>query len=177
MNNDMNNDVKMGAGTTQSGSPRLFGPGAAGPSGWTEREDPTQGRPASEAVRRLGTAPAARMSPSERRRGIGGAGLTGLMAALVSSLCCLPAAAAFALGLGGSAFLTGLGLYRPYFVVAGVGLAAVAIWWSLRRSRRCCSPEAYRRNRILVPAVTLVTLATSYALINLVLLPRLYGEP
>lgn len=174
----MNRDASMDLEATRSGPPRLFGPSPTGPTGRAEAaERPEGGRLAHEPSRGPGTAPATTTDADDRRQGFASAGLTGLTAALVSSLCCLPAAAAFALGLGGSAFLTGLGLYRPYFVVAGIGLAAVAIWWSLRRSRRCCSPEAYRRHRILVPAVTLATLATSYALINLVLLPRLYGEP
>jgi len=107
-----------------------------------------------------------------RRRGMLG---TGLIAGLVSSLCCLPAAVAFALGVSGASFFVGLGLYRPYFVGAGVGLAALAIWWSLRRSRRCCSPAGSRRNQILIPGLTLAAFLISYALINLVLLPWLYS--
>ncbi len=99
----------------------------------------------------------------------------GLIAGFVSTLCCLPAAVAFALGVSGASFFVGLGLYRPYFVGAGFGLAAVAVWWSLRRSRRCCNAAAYRRNRILIPVLTLAAFLTSYVLINWVLLPWLYS--
>lgn len=99
---------------------------------------------------------------------------TGLAAAAVSSLCCMPAALAFALGLGGSATLVGLTQYRPFFFATGVVGALAATWWGLRRSRRCCSPGEHRRNRLLVPALTLGTFGASYLLINYALLPWLY---
>lgn len=115
--------------------------------------------------------------PQARRTGVSGMLGSGILAGLVTSLCCLPAAVAFALGLSGSSVIVGLGLYRPYFTVAGVALAVVAIWWSLRRSRRCCSAAAYRRNQFIIPVVTMGTFLASYALIRLVLLPWLYRSP
>lgn len=99
---------------------------------------------------------------------------TGLVAAVVSSLCCIPAALAFALGLGGSAALVGLTQYRPIFFATGVLGALVATWWGLRRSRRCCSPAEQRRNQLLIPALTLGTFGVSYLFINYTLLPWLY---
>lgn len=113
------------------------------------------------------------MRPERPRPGVAGVGLLG---GAVSSLCCLPAAVAFALGLGGSSFLVGLARYRPYFVVVGLALALVATWWSLRGSQRCCTAATHRRNQFLIPALTLGTFVVSYVLINQVLLPWLYSR-
>ncbi len=51
-----------------------------------------------------------------------GSGAWGLGGALLASLCCAPPAVAFAMGLGGSAFLVGLAQYRPFFVLAGLAV-------------------------------------------------------
>lgn len=110
----------------------------------------------------------------QRGVALGGQSSSGLLAATVSSLCCLPIALAFALGLGGSAALVGLTRYRPIFVIAGLGVALVATAWSLHRSARCCSASERRRNRLLIPALTLGTFGASYVVINYVLLPWLY---
>lgn len=99
----------------------------------------------------------------------------GLLAGLTSTLCCVPAAVAFALGVGGSSFLVGLGLYRPYFLVLGLLIAIVAIGWNLRRSERSCSVQQHQRNQILIPTITLGTFVLSYIAINQLLLPWLYS--
>lgn len=98
-----------------------------------------------------------------------------LLAGLISSLCCVPAALAFGVGLGGSSTLVGLTRYRPFFVAAGVAFALLTVVWTLRRSRRCCSPARFRRDRVLIPAIVLGAFGASYVLINYVVLPWLYA--
>ncbi len=98
-----------------------------------------------------------------------------MLAGVISSLCCVPAALAFGLGLGGSSALVGLTQYRPFFVAAGVAFALLTVVWSLRRSRRCCSPARFRRDLVLIPAIVLGTFGASYLLINYVVLPWLYA--
>lgn len=132
-------------------------------------------RPAAAPLAPEPPAPASgRVGLVRRARAFVGRAGTGLVAAAVSSLCCIPAALAFALGLGGSAALVGLTQYRPLFFATGVLGALAATWWGLRRSQRCCSPAEDRRNRLLIPALTLGTFAASYLFINYALLPWLY---
>lgn len=126
-----------------------------------------------EGVRVVEAGQVVTTGPDRPRAGIAS---TGLLGGLVSSLCCLPAAVAVALGLGGSSFLVGLARYRTFFVVAGLALALAATWWSLRRSQRCCPAAAHRRNQFLIPALTLGSFVISYVLINQVLLPWLYSR-
>ena len=99
-------------------------------------------------------------------------GIWGLGGAVVASLCCAPPAVAFALGLGGSAFLVGLGRYEPYFVLAGLTLISLAGWRQLRFSKRCGRAE--RRARFSRLALLLTVFGTGYVTINYLLLPWLY---
>ena len=101
--------------------------------------------------------------------GSGGQGLSG---ALVASLCCAPPAVAFALGLGGSAFLVGLVQYRPYFVVAGLAVMLAFGWRSLRPGGRCAALS--RRERFARLALMLAVFGGGYWAIGYLLLPWLY---
>lgn len=96
----------------------------------------------------------------------------GLGGAVVASLCCAPPAIAFALGLGGSAFLVGLAQYRPYFMLAGLTVMLALSWRSLRISGYCTGRE--RRTRFLRLALTLVAFGGGYWAISYLLLPWLY---
>ncbi len=113
-----------------------------------------------------GESPAATTGASGKR--VGG---TSVLGAVLSSFCCLTPMLALALGLGGASFATGLQAYRWYFIVIGMVIAALATWWNLRRSRACCSPQEYRRNRVLWPLLTVGSFAASYGFINLILAP------
>lgn len=69
------------------------------------------------------------------RRSLG----AGLLGGLVASVCCVPAALAFAFGLGGSAFLVGLGLYNLPFVALGLAITALAGGLLTRRRGSACA--------------------------------------
>ncbi len=107
-----------------------------------------------------------------------GSGGWGLGGAALMSLCCAPAAIAFALGLGGSAFLVGLARYEPYFVLAGLAVVAVAGWRMLGPGGGdgdgCCDVPPLRA-RIYRFALMLAVFGGSYLAINHLLLPRLFG--
>lgn len=108
-----------------------------------------------------------------RARAAFGSGGWGLGGALVASLCCAPPAVAFALGLGGSAFLVGLGQYQPYFVLAGLMIMAPVGWRLLRPVGRCEARE--RRTRISRLALMLAVFGGGYLAISYLLLPWLYA--
>jgi hypothetical protein len=110
---------------------------------------------------------------SARARATFGSGGWGLGGALVASLCCAPPAVAFALGLGGSAFLVGLGQYQPYFVLAGLMIMAPVGWRLLRPVGRCEARE--RRTRISRLALMLAVFGGGYLAISYLLLPWLYA--
>ncbi len=109
---------------------------------------------------------------SARARAAFGSGGWGLGGALVASLCCGPPAVAVALGLGGSAFLVGLGQYQPYFVLAGLAMMVPVGWRLLRPVTRCEARE--RRTRIFRLALMLAVFAGGYLAISYLLLPWLY---
>lgn len=110
---------------------------------------------------------------SARARATFGSGGWGFGGALVASLCCAPPAVAFALGLGGSAFLVGLGQYQPYFVLAGLMIMAPVGWRLLRPVGRCEARE--RRARISRLALMLAVFGGGYLAISYLLLPWLYA--
>lgn len=97
----------------------------------------------------------------------------GALGGLAASLCCVPAALAFALGLGGSAFLVGLGLYKLPFLGLGVMIAGLAAWTLARRPGSAC-PASGRPSlaRAVVPAV--VGFALAYVGLVYGLVPLLY---
>jgi len=79
---------------------------------------------------------------------------------------------AFALGLGGSAFLIGLGRYELYFVLVGLAIIALVGWRLLRPGVRCGRAE--RRARLSRLALVVAVFGTGYVAINYLLLPWLY---
>lgn len=107
-----------------------------------------------------------------RARDTLGSGGWGLGGALVASVCCAPPAVAFALGLGGSAFLVGLSQYRPYFVLAGLAMLVPVAWRLLRPVGRCGMRE--RRVRVSRLALMLAVFGGGYLAISYLLLPWLY---
>ena len=107
-----------------------------------------------------------------RARAVYGSGGWGLGGALVASVCCAPPAVAFALGLGGSAFLVGLSQYRPYFVLAGLAMLIPAAWRLLRPVGSCGAKE--RRVRVARLALMLAVFGGGYLAISYLLLPWLY---
>lgn len=107
-----------------------------------------------------------------RTRGTLGSGGWGIGGAVLASVCCAPPAIAFALGLGGSAFLVGLSQYRLYFVLIGLVLVAAAGWRILRPGGGCAVlPLRARLSRF---ALVLAVFGGGYAAINYLLLPWLY---
>jgi hypothetical protein len=90
----------------------------------------------------------------------------------VAGLCCAPPAVAFALGLGGSAFLVGLAQYQPYFVIAGLAVVLAFSRRSLRIAGHCAPRE--RWTRLYRLGLTLVAFAGGYWTISYLLLPWLY---
>lgn len=111
-----------------------------------------------------------------RARGTLGSGGWGLGGAALVSLCCAPTAIAFALGLGGSAFLVGLARYEIYFVLAGLAVVAVVGWRMLRPGGGdgCCVVPPLRI-RIYRFALMVAVFGGSYLAINYLLLPWLFG--
>ncbi len=80
---------------------------------------------------------AAQQSASTPKSAPVGAGVVG---ALIASACCVPPAAAVAFGssLATAAALSQLLAYRPLFVAGGLGVFALALWVSLRRTTKTC---------------------------------------
>lgn len=96
----------------------------------------------------------------------------GIVGATVATLCCAPPAIAFALGLGGSAFLVGFARLRPYFMVAGLAVVIAASWRLIWSMNRCTVRE--QQSRLTGVALALVTFALGYWVISYQLLPWLY---
>jgi hypothetical protein len=73
----------------------------------------------------------------------------GLLGALITSSCCLPAAVAIALGLslGTIATLEHLLAYQRLFQAAGMATARFASWWAPRRCRATCDRRGRRAGR------------------------------
>ena len=110
----------------------------------------------------------------KRRLGVVGQGAVG--AFIATSICCLLPAVAIAIGLTGSlaATLVNLGRFRFYGILAGLVFVAIISWFSLRRSRVCCTKEEYKRRQITIPLTILVSFGVGYALIMYLILPMLY---
>jgi|GEM_PF-5952687 hypothetical protein len=101
--------------------------------------------------------------------------LAGMGSALVAWLCCLPAAAALALGLSGASLLISLTAFHGLFLgLGGVGLG-VALWLGLRRGMRVCAWRGVSLWRgLTVPVAALVVFGVTYLFIERVVLPWLY---
>ncbi len=91
--------------------------------------------------------------------------------ALLATLCCVGPLVAVLLGLGGATGALGLVRYKLEFVALGLLVTLIGIGLSLRRSKACCSVKTYRRNRVLIPAVsltvfTVLVIGANAALLN-----------
>lgn len=102
-------------------------------------------------------------------RGPLGAGAFG---ALTAGLCCLPAALAFALGVGGSAFLVGLGLYKLPFMALGLAVTTLVSVVVTRRSSTCAVDG--RRTSVRAIALALLGFAVTYLALTYAVVPLLY---
>lgn len=98
------------------------------------------------------------------------AGVTG---SIIASFCCLPTAAAIALGLGlGTvATLSELLAYQRLFQIAGLAFAGVTTWLMLRRKGGACSLSKTHRERL--PVLVMGSFAASFAILNLLIIPLL----
>lgn len=96
--------------------------------------------------------------------------LWGLAGAALASLCCLGPLVAILVAGGAAAGAVGLVRFKVEFIAAGLVLTLIGIAYSLRKSKACCSVTAYRRNRVLIPVVSLLTFALLVAGSNLLLL-------
>lgn len=100
----------------------------------------------------------------------------GIVGALISTLCCLLPAVAIAIGLTGglAATLVSLGRFRLYGIIVGLAFVVIASWFSLRRSRSCCTDEEYRHRQITTPLIMLASFGAVYGLIMYLIVPMLY---
>lgn len=103
----------------------------------------------------------------------------GTIGGVIASLCCALPAAVIAAGLSGgvAATLVGFGRFRPYTILAGLIFVGATSWFSLRRSRACCSREEYRQRLVVIPITMLITFAAVYAAVTYLLVPLLYQMP
>lgn len=103
----------------------------------------------------------------------------GTIGGVIASLCCALPAAVIVAGLSGgvAATLVGFGRFRPYTILAGLFFVGIASWFSLRRSRACCSPEEYKQRLVIVPVTMLITFAAIYGAVTYLLVPILYKMP
>lgn len=101
----------------------------------------------------------------------------GAVGALIGSVCCLLPAAAVAIGLTGglAATIVSLGQFRLYWIIAGLTFIGIVSWFSLRRSRACCTVEEYKRREIVIPLTMLASFGAVYVLIMYLILPIIYG--
>ena len=98
-----------------------------------------------------------------------GAGVWGVVAGMVGSLCCIGPSAAVLLGLGTSSALVGLTFDRTLALLGGAALLLAGLALALRRARACQLRAAARWR---APALMLASFALAYGLLGL-LAPRL----
>lgn len=101
----------------------------------------------------------------------------GSLGGVIGSTCCVLPAVAIAIGLSGgiAATLVSLGRFRLYGLIVGLAFVAIASWFSLRRSRSCCSAEEYKRRQVIIPLTMLVSFGVVYGLAMYLIIPLLYG--
>ncbi|MGH2532625.1 MAG: hypothetical protein ACRDJW_09995 [Thermomicrobiales bacterium] len=94
----------------------------------------------------------------------------GLVGAVLASVCCVGPLVAILVGVGGAAGAVGLVRFKWEFIAVGLVVTLVGVAISLRRSKARCSVNAYRRNRILIPIVSMATFLLLVVGSNVVLL-------
>lgn len=102
-----------------------------------------------------------------------GRSAAGIAGSVIASLCCLPAAAAAALGLGlGTvAGLSQLLEYQRFFQVGGLAFAGLTVWRMLRKSSGACDLSERHRERL--PLLVMGSFALSFLVLNVVVIPLL----
>ncbi len=83
---------------------------------------------------------------------------------------------AIAISLTGdlAATLVNLGRFRLYGIIAGLAFVAITSWFSLRRSRSCCTEEEYKRRQIAIPLIMFASFGAVYALLMYLIVPIIY---
>lgn len=132
-----------------------------------------------------GTLPGDTVAPDATPGGAGGhdqswrgqALAAGLLRSLVASLCCLPAAAALALGLGlvTAATRARLLAFQPAFLVVGFLLAGLAAWRIAGRGDAVCALSP--RRRVVAPLVVFAAFIVGYVLVHRAFIPFLEQLP
>lgn len=90
--------------------------------------------------------------------------------AALASLCCVGPLVAILVAGGSAAGAVGLVRFKLEFISVGLVVTLIGIGLSLRQSKACCSIKTYRRNRILIPAVSLVMFGLIVVGSNVILL-------
>ncbi len=117
---------------------------------------------------------AGRLANASRSAGWQGrSAAAGVVGSVIASLCCLPTAAALALGLGlGTVATLGeLLAYQRLFQVAGLAFAGLTVWRMLRENSGVCGLSEYHRQRL--PLLVMGSFAVSFAVLNVIVIPLL----
>jgi hypothetical protein len=110
------------------------------------------------------------ITTGHRRARAGHGFLWGLGGAAFASLCCVGPLVAILVAGGTAAGAVGLVRFKLEFIAVGFAVTLLGIGLSLRKSKASCTVEAYRRNRVLIPAVSLLVFALVVVASNLLLL-------
>lgn len=89
---------------------------------------------------------------------------------LLASFCCVGPLVAVLIAGGGAAGAVGLIRFKLEFIAIGLLVTLIGVALTLRRTKACCSVKTYRRNRILIPAVSLTVFAVMVVGSNALLL-------
>lgn len=115
-----------------------------------------------------------------RLKEMSGFGVAGLIASLISSICCLGPIAFALMGLASMSASISLAMaltsvYEPFELMAAVGFVGTLIYFQLRR-RNECSISGLRRNLgyVMVPTTTMLV---SYAVISYWVGVAFFGHP
>jgi hypothetical protein len=96
--------------------------------------------------------------------------LWSLGGAALASLCCVGPLVAILVAGGAAAGAVGLVRFKLEFIAVGFVVTLLGIGLSLRKSKAHCSVKTYRRNRLLIPAISLLVFALVVVASNLLLL-------
>lgn len=100
---------------------------------------------------------------------------TGLLGAVLPSLCCVIPALIMSAGLGALSGLVQMSVLQPYAIGLSVLLMGALNWRTIRRQRACCAGPRQRLALYLTPAVSLAVFAAVYGGLLYVVVPLLYG--
>ncbi|MDA4128912.1 MAG: hypothetical protein OK422_05620 [Thaumarchaeota archaeon] len=121
-----------------------------------------------------------KLSERYRLKEMTGFGMAGVVAAGISSLCCLGPIALALLGFASlsaslSLAMNMMSTYHPIELAAAIGFLGVTVYFQLRRHGQC-SIAGLRRNLayVVIPGTTLLV---SYAIINYMIGVTFFGSP